>query len=220
MADVFISYHEKSAGEIVRQIADALEKEGITCWYAQRDLIGPGSFAAIIAREIRNCKVFLLVMNEESNQSEHVKNEIGVAFRRISEHEKMSLVLFRLDNCVLSDEVYYYVNRFQITNGNPSDKEHIKKLVKQISGILGYALSSSNDKVEQIFKKLTAQKISLTEAIKELQKIERYERDLCLIAQELAEAYHADWNNDLAKQLFKQVAIGQISPAEALQKLE
>ena len=136
MADVFISYHMKSAGEIVKQIAAALKDVGVSCWYAKRDLTAPGAFAATITREIRACKVFLLVLNEGSNLSEHVKNEVSLAFERISKHEAMPLICFKTDNCTLSDEMAYYLHRQQITDGNPPDQEHIQALSEQIADSL------------------------------------------------------------------------------------
>ena len=64
MADVFSSYHEKSAGEIAAKIADALESVGISCWYAKRDIPSGGDFARSIPTQIDACKVFLLILND------------------------------------------------------------------------------------------------------------------------------------------------------------
>ena len=137
MADVFISYHEASAGEIVRQIAAALENVNVSCWYAERDL-QPGAFAGAILNAICNCKVYLLVLSEKSKESQHVKNEIGIAFRRLRDGEQIILLPFSVDGCKLSyrDEVYYYLNRFQIIDGNPPDWQHIQKLVEQVSKVI------------------------------------------------------------------------------------
>ena len=136
MADVFISYHEKSSGDLVKQIADTLESEGISCWYAKRDLPPGGKFADYIPKEIRSCKVFLLVLNEGSNHSEHVKSETNLAFRRVNKQEQITLVPFKVDNCVLDDDVDYYLSRFNIANGNPADAQSIRNLAERISRIL------------------------------------------------------------------------------------
>ena len=108
MADVFISYHEKSAGDIAAKIADALENAGISCWYAEQDLTIPVVFADKIEEEIRNCKVFLLILNKESIQSAHIRNEVGLAFQRISHHEQIALMPVKVDNCDLSGAFNYY----------------------------------------------------------------------------------------------------------------
>ena len=35
---VFISYHHDSSAQLVEHIVQALEREGIECWYAPRDV--------------------------------------------------------------------------------------------------------------------------------------------------------------------------------------
>ncbi|MBQ6987084.1 MAG: toll/interleukin-1 receptor domain-containing protein [Oscillibacter sp.] len=134
MADVFISYHEASAGEIARQVADALAHSGISCWYANRDL--SPDFVTAIVQEIENCKVFLLILNEQSAHSQHVATEMALAFRRVMNYESVAIVPFHVDNGQLSDDMRYYLNRFQIVDGCPPDEERIKALTKQVAKIL------------------------------------------------------------------------------------
>lgn len=134
--DVFISYHTQSAGRIVEQLCEALEKIGISCWYAPRD-VGP-KYAQSIVEAIRGCRVFLLVLNKESNLSEHVLNEINCAFDRFKNHEDITLLPFRIDDCQLSDDVYYYLGRIHIMEGMlPPDVLRIKELIDRISVLLG-----------------------------------------------------------------------------------
>ena len=73
--DVFISYHTDSAGDQVRKIAAALEGAGISCWYAPRDC--GANYAGSIVEAIRACRVYLLILNEQSNLSAHILNEIN-----------------------------------------------------------------------------------------------------------------------------------------------
>lgn len=78
---VFISYHRNSSAELVEHIVAALESHGIKCWYAPRDV--DSSYAGDIVKAINTCKVFLLVMNEQSSHSAHVLNEIDCAFNPV-----------------------------------------------------------------------------------------------------------------------------------------
>ena len=135
MADVFISYHEESAGKIVRQIAATLGKFGISCWYAGRDL-RDSFFTNIITGEIDACKIFLLILDESSNQSGRVKSEVNYAWSRMLEDEKMYLIPFKVDNCILSNVMAYYLGGYAIMLGNPPDAEHIQNLVNRIADIL------------------------------------------------------------------------------------
>lgn len=134
--EVFISYHTKSAGEAVRKICAALEGAGISCWYAPRNV--GANYAQSIVEAIRSCRVFLLVLNKESNLSAHVLNEINCAFDRFRNHENIILLPFRIDDCVLSDDVYYYLGRIHIMDGSlPPEVLRIRELVDRVSSILG-----------------------------------------------------------------------------------
>ncbi|MBR0280040.1 MAG: toll/interleukin-1 receptor domain-containing protein [Oscillibacter sp.] len=135
MADVFISYHRSIDG-IVDQIAAELESVGISCWYAGRDLPVGADFASFIPREIKNCKVFLLVINKESAQSQHVLNEVALAFRRMMTRKSMAVVPFKVDDCALPDSLGYYLANFHIIKGNPPDSQHIQLLIERITSKL------------------------------------------------------------------------------------
>lgn len=135
MADVFISsYHDENTGKIVPRIAGTLENSGISCWYANRDL--SPDFVATIVQEIENCKVFLVILDEQSAHSQRVATEMALAFRRVMNYESVAIVPFRVENCQLSDDMRYYLKRFQIVDGCPPDEERIKELTKQIAKLL------------------------------------------------------------------------------------
>lgn len=133
--EVFISYHTQTGGEAVRKICAALEEAGISCWYAPRD-VGP-NYAQSIVEAIRGCRVFLLVLNEKSNVSAHVLNEINCAFDRFKEKEEITLLPFRIDQCSLSDDIYYYLGRIHIMDGVvPPEQLRIQELVDRITRLL------------------------------------------------------------------------------------
>lgn len=134
--DVFISYHTDSAAHIVKKICAALEGAGINCWYAPRNC-GP-DYACSIVEAIRHCRVFLLILNEQSNLSAHVHNEINCAFDRFKNHEDIVLLPFRIDHCELSDDVYYYLGRIHIMDGAlPTEAQRIRELTDRITMLLG-----------------------------------------------------------------------------------
>lgn len=134
--EVFISYHTETGGDVVRKICAALEGVGISCWYAPRD-VGP-NYAQSIVEAIRGCRVFLLVLNEKSNVSAHVLNEINCAFDRFKNHEDITLLPFRIDQCGLSDDIYYYLGRIHIMDGGlPPELLRIQELVDRVSRLLG-----------------------------------------------------------------------------------
>ena len=77
--DVFISYSSKDR-VIVEKICATLEASDIVCWVAPRDVTPGASYAKEIVNAIQGCTAMLLVFSDSSNGSEHVGNEIDIAF--------------------------------------------------------------------------------------------------------------------------------------------
>lgn len=142
--EVFISYHTGSSAETVKQLAEALESTGITCWYAPRDV--EGRYASSIVKAIQSCKVFLVVLSKGANLSEHVMNEIECAFTRFSKHEDITLLPFRVDEFELNMDLSYYLSRIHIMDGGiPPAVLKVQELIDRIGNILGkeYAIEAS-----------------------------------------------------------------------------
>lgn len=68
MHDVFISYSSKemTTADTVRSI---LEKNGIVCWMAPRDIPGGSNYTKEIPVAIRSCQVFVLVLSANAQSS-------------------------------------------------------------------------------------------------------------------------------------------------------
>ena len=141
MADVFISYHMESAGETAGRISETLERDGISCWYAGRDTtLRP--FEPQIVRAIHDCRVFLLILNQQSMNSAHVATETKLAFNRYArDNHQIGLILFHIDESDLlreqsevSDTILYYTTLFfRRIEGFPPDEAHIGELKKAIT---------------------------------------------------------------------------------------
>lgn len=145
MADVFISYHaestgQKSAGQLVPKIAAALNKAGISCWYAERDAAF-GRYASDIVNAINICKIFLLILEQGSNKSLYVEAEVNLAFGRMSRDRQNNIqsilpVIFKVDDCVVSGSMQLYTSIFHITDGTHPDSQRICELVSRIQNCL------------------------------------------------------------------------------------
>ena len=134
MADVFISYHEKSAGELAEQIADALQDAGISSWCARRDLPFGGNFAREIPSQIDACRLFLLILTESVYQSEHIENEVGIAFSRRNNKENIQIVPLELGDFTRKEWVQYYLIHTQsVKFPAQPDEQRIQRLVKRIA---------------------------------------------------------------------------------------
>src|ERR1700680_1294235 len=73
--DVFVSYASQDVA-VANAIVAALERTGLQCWIAPRD-VPPGTlYADVIIRAINGTKVLVLVLSENSVSSPHVGKEI------------------------------------------------------------------------------------------------------------------------------------------------
>ena len=138
MADVFISYHEASAGELAEEIADRLEDAGISCWCARRDMPLGGNFAREIPSRIHDCRLFLLILNESVYHSEHIESEVGIAFSRRNKQEDIRILPLEIGDFTRKGWVEYYLIHAQSVKfpENP-DEQRIQRLVKRIARLLG-----------------------------------------------------------------------------------
>ena len=132
--DVFISYEHQSKS-IADNICAYLEAKGVRCWYAPRDVVGP--YADAIVKAIEDCKVFVLILNQNSSESVHVLNEVEMAYNRIMQGN-LTLVPFKVDDGTLSKSMEYYVKRLHWIDAVSATLEQaIEQLYKQLIPILG-----------------------------------------------------------------------------------
>ena len=72
---VFISYASHDA-TVAAALVEALERHGIACWIAPRDVKAGAQYADAIVRAISGARAFVLVLSESSIASSHVSREI------------------------------------------------------------------------------------------------------------------------------------------------
>jgi hypothetical protein len=75
------------------EIVDELERRGIPCWIAPRDVHPGKPFDDEIAEAIEACRAMLLVFSEHCNENEYIRREITVA----GESQKI-IIPFRIEN--------------------------------------------------------------------------------------------------------------------------
>lgn len=103
----FISYSSKD-----KRVADALcaklEARGIKVWYAPRD-IHSADYASSIVEAIQKCTHFIVILSRNSLHSNHVLNEIDLAFRELNRNIK--LLPLRIDETEIGSSFLYYLSR-------------------------------------------------------------------------------------------------------------
>ncbi len=135
--DVFISHHTNSSLHIVEGIVNKLEANGIKCWYAPRDT--ENDYAGSITRAIKQCRVFVLVLNKDASESPHVLNELDIVTKRLSKKEMVDIIPFHTADTDddISDEANYYVGRMHwIDAVTPPIEQRITELVSRITTVL------------------------------------------------------------------------------------
>lgn len=124
--DVFLSYCIQSASDKVEEICKALEKDGIRCWYCERDADGDPDFEERIVPAIDACKVFLLFLDQGANGSPHVKREVKRAGKR-KDLPIIYLQIEKIEEGRLNDTLVYYRETSRIIDGrSPGGIEELR----------------------------------------------------------------------------------------------
>lgn len=114
---IFISYSSKNEKQC-KKLCKYLDAKGNISWAAYKNIAPGKHYPAQIVKAIRACDVFILLFSKYTNYSEHVLNEINVAF-----NSEKQLFLFRLDQEELSDGILYYLGTSQwIDAGDDMDR--------------------------------------------------------------------------------------------------
>src|SRR3954468_11151520 len=80
MPDLFLFVsHVSEDRPAALEIADELERRGVACWIAPRDVHPGKPFDDEIAEAIETCQAMLLIFSEHSNENEYIRREITVA---------------------------------------------------------------------------------------------------------------------------------------------
>ena len=105
--DVFVSYASQDVS-VANSVVEALERQGIRCWIAPRD-VNPGSqYADEIVGAINDAKVVVLVLSEHAVASPHVGKEIERASSK-----RRRVIALRTDAASLTRSFEYFLSESQ-----------------------------------------------------------------------------------------------------------
>ena len=129
--DVFVSYASQDAA-VANAVVEALERQGIRCWIAPRD-VTPGEFYAdAIVHAIDATQALILVLSQHAAVSHHILREVERASSK--RHPVISL---RIDRAALPAGLEYFLNTSQwldASEGKPS--RAFPKLVEAVCRVL------------------------------------------------------------------------------------
>ena len=134
--DVFISYSRRDyidengqiiPGNIVSQIKELLDTNGITYWFDEDGIFSGDAFASEIARNIKSSKIFLFISSEHSNASVWTSREIATA----NTHGK-KIIPFKYDNSLYNDSVIMYISCLDYIDYQAYPDKALKRLLSSI----------------------------------------------------------------------------------------
>ncbi|MDB6147284.1 MAG: hypothetical protein JWO45_948, partial [Spartobacteria bacterium] len=101
---VFIS-HSSGDKPVAEEVRAFLEKNGVPCWIAPRDVMPGENYGAAILDAIDECRVFLLILSHHSNQSNQVAREV----ERAASSDSI-IIPFRIEDVQPSRNLAFYVS--------------------------------------------------------------------------------------------------------------
>ena len=115
--DCFVSYKSEDI-KFVTNLVDELEKRGLSCWFAPRNV--QNRYAKSIADAIKTSKVFLLILNKKSAVSEDVLNEVEMAHNvskatAFAKIQPVYTVTLDLNDSEIQ-EMMYYIRRLHFAD--------------------------------------------------------------------------------------------------------
>jgi len=122
----FISYSSKDSQPL--HICNELEKHGVSCWIAPRNIPAGMPYARAIMQGIENSDIFIVFISSNSVNSEDVLNEIDNAHRL----RKQIIPIF-ISPVKLTSELSYYLNRRQWINLFEGEKAAISLVLNSCS---------------------------------------------------------------------------------------
>ncbi|HQY88867.1 MAG TPA: toll/interleukin-1 receptor domain-containing protein, partial [Tepidisphaeraceae bacterium] len=129
--DVFLSYSSKD-----KPTADAvcalLEREGLRCWIAPRDIKPGEDWPEAIITALDGCEVLVLVFSSHSNESNQCKREVERAFDK-----GLPVLPLRIEHVEPSKSLEYFISTPHWLDAvNPPLEDHTKKLAFTIRTII------------------------------------------------------------------------------------
>jgi hypothetical protein len=138
--DIFISYSSEDKS-VADAVVAALEKRGIRCWYAPRDIEAGTDWGDSITHAISDSALMLLIFSKNSNRSKRVLDEIYYAIS-----EGKTILPFRIENLDPSGAMRLHLSsRHWLDAYDPSWEVHINKLVDTAASNLNIESKLSDD---------------------------------------------------------------------------
>jgi TIR domain len=105
--DAFVSYASPDS-VAANAIVETIERGGLRCWIAPRDVVPGSLYADGIVRAINAARIFILVLSEHAVSSPHVGKEIERASSK-----RRPIIAVRTDRAALTPALEYFLSESQ-----------------------------------------------------------------------------------------------------------
>lgn len=146
MKEIFISYStiDTQSAETVRNV---LEKNGLSCWMAPRDIPGGSNYTKEIPEAIRNCKAFVLILSENAQNSHWVLKELDSAVNC-----GKVILPFMVEDCALNDEFNFLLTGAQRYSAYQKKAEAMEILINRLRSIIDTSVNQDSEETAPVQK--------------------------------------------------------------------
>ena len=129
---IFVSHSTKD--KIAADAAVAhLERNGLRCWCAPRDILPGMSWANAIVQAIASCRAMVVLISENANQSGHIGREVELAVSH-----GIPVVPVRIENVMPHGDLEYFLSSAHWMDAiTPPLERHFDQLAAQLQALLG-----------------------------------------------------------------------------------
>lgn len=129
--DVFISYASKDKPKADAACA-VLEARGIRCWIAPRDVLPGRPYGEAIIDGIQGCRVMVLILSSNANQSLHIPKEVERAVSR-----GVTIVPLRIEDVAPGRSLDYFIGSVHWLDAlTPPLEQHLDNLAATVLRLL------------------------------------------------------------------------------------
>lgn len=128
--DIFISYKSEEQKHAL-WLRSILEAKGYSCWLDTSCIPGGSSYAEKIPTAIEECRIFIILLSQQSQSSIWVRKELDIALNC----EKV-IMPFMLEDCVLAKDFQFYLTNVQRYPAYENRLAALNKMLRDIDAIL------------------------------------------------------------------------------------
>ena len=129
--EVFISYAHQDK-PIANAACAIIEKAGIRCWIAPRDVTPGAEYPTALSEALERCDALVLIFSGRANESPHIRREVERAVSR-----GIPLIPVRIEDIEPSAALKYFVSSVHWLDAlSPPPEQHFERLAKALKTIL------------------------------------------------------------------------------------